>query len=223
MAMALSWQVFARQAEALLKLHRHEEADSIMSAAPKFGMDEHTRFFGAVAKAYVLMVQAQVDMVTGRFNDAVAAAQVAARLDPGSREIGAVVRRTRAVAMARSRGNELFRAAKFAEACVAYGDGLSQDPHNAVLLYNRATCRSKLGHYEQAIEDCSTALAVRPSYSKARLRRADCNAKVSNSAMLRSLLSGPRIDVISIDRLLVGEVGGIGEGLWSADPRDSRG
>ncbi|XP_009383195.2 inactive TPR repeat-containing thioredoxin TTL3-like [Musa acuminata AAA Group] len=171
-------QVFARQAEALLKLNRHEEADSIMSAAPKFGMDEHTRFFGTVAKAYVLMVQAQVDMAAGRFNDAVAAAKVAAQLDPGSREIGAVVRRTRAVAAARSRGNDLFRAAKFAEACVAYGDGLSQDSHNAVLLYNRATCRSKLGHYEKAIEDCSTALAVRPSYSKARLRRADCNAKL---------------------------------------------
>ncbi|CAL9117198.1 unnamed protein product [Musa textilis] len=171
-------QVFSRQAEALLKLHRHEEADSIMSAAPKFGVDEHTRFFGTVAKAYFLMVQAQVDMAAGRFSDAVAAAQEAAQLDPGSREIGAVVRRTRAVAAARSRGNELFRAAKFAEACVAYGDGLSHDSHNAVLLYNRATCRSKLGHHEKAIEDCSTALAVRPSYSKARLRRADCNAKL---------------------------------------------
>ncbi|KAJ8477987.1 hypothetical protein OPV22_021714 [Ensete ventricosum] len=171
-------QVFARQAEALLKLHRHDEADSIMSAAPKFGVDEHTKFFGATAKAYFLMVQAQVDMAAGRFNDAVAAAQEAAQLDPGSREIGAVVRRTRAVAAARSRGNELFRAAKFAEACVAYGDGLRQDSHNSVLLYNRATCRSKLGHYEKAIEDCSTALDVRPSYSRARLRRADCNAKL---------------------------------------------
>lgn len=28
------------------------------------------------------------------------------------------------------------------------------------------------------MEDCNAALSIRPAYSKARLRRADCNAKV---------------------------------------------
>ncbi|WOL13924.1 inactive TPR repeat-containing thioredoxin TTL3 [Canna indica] len=171
-------QVFALQAEALLKLQRHEEADSIMSCAPKFAIVECTKFFGATGSSYFLMIQAQVDMAAGRFEDAVAAAQKAAQLDPSNREISAVARRTRAAAAARSRGNDLFMAGKFAEACVAYGDGLNHDAHNAVLLCNRAACRSKLGHYEKAVEDCNTALAVRPSYSKARRRRADCNAKL---------------------------------------------
>lgn len=113
-----------------------------------------------------------------RFDDAVGAAQRASRLDPNSKEAGSVLRRTRALATARSNGNELFKAARYSEACVAYGEGLSHDPHNAVLLCNRAACRSKLGQYEKAVEDCTAALNIRPGYSKARLRRADCYAKV---------------------------------------------
>ncbi|KAG6514393.1 hypothetical protein ZIOFF_024746 [Zingiber officinale] len=171
-------QVFALRAEALLKLQRHDEADSIMSSAPRFGIDESTKFFGATANSYFLMIRAQVDMAAGRFEEAVAAAQKAAQLDPGNRETAMVARRARAVASARARGNDLFRASKFAEACVAYGEGLNHDSQNAALLFNRAACRSKLGHYEKAVEDCNAALAVRPSYGKARRRRADCNAQL---------------------------------------------
>jgi len=84
------------------------------------------------------------------------------------------------VTAARGRGNELFKASKFSEACVAYGEGLEHDGYNSVLLCNRAACRSKLGQLEKAVEDCTAALNLRPSYTKARMRRADCNAKVIN-------------------------------------------
>lgn len=59
-------KVFALQAEALMKLQRHEEADSILSNAPKFGVEELIKFFGAPGNAYFLIVQAQVDMAAGR-------------------------------------------------------------------------------------------------------------------------------------------------------------
>lgn len=113
-----------------------------------------------------------------RFEDAVATAQTACQLDPSNREVANLHRRAKAAAAARLRGNDLFKAAKFAEACAAYGEGLESEAGNAVLLCNRAACHAKLGRYEKAVEDCSGALVVRPAYSKARLRRADCNVKV---------------------------------------------
>ncbi|KAG2654124.1 inactive TPR repeat-containing thioredoxin TTL3-like [Panicum virgatum] len=173
-------QVLALQAEALLRLQRHDEADAVFSGAgaPRFGVDESTKFFGTFGHAYVLIVRVQVDMAAGRFDDAVATAQTACQLDPSNREVTNVQRRAKAAAAARLRGNDLFKAAKFAEACHAYGEGLDREPGNAVLLCNRAACHAKLGRHEKAVEDCSAALTVRPSYSKARLRRADCNVKL---------------------------------------------
>lgn len=113
-----------------------------------------------------------------RFEEAVTASQKASKLDPNSSEVNAVVRKARAVTSARMSGNLLFKASKFMEACAVYNEGLEHDPYNSVLLCNRAACRSKLGQFEKAVEDCNVALIVQPSYSKARLRRADCNAKV---------------------------------------------
>ena len=101
-----------------------------------------------------------------------------------------MVKRTRAVWSARLSGNLLFKASKFLEACIVYGEGLEHDPYNSVLLCNRAACRSKLGQFEKAIEDCTAALNVQSSYSKARLRRADCNAKVPTSEFRVKAFSG---------------------------------
>jgi hypothetical protein len=65
MPIALS-KVFAFQAEALIKLQNHDEAESALIDAPKFDVNEATKFFGTIANAYFLMVQAQVDMAVGR-------------------------------------------------------------------------------------------------------------------------------------------------------------
>ncbi|KAI0510898.1 hypothetical protein KFK09_011509 [Dendrobium nobile] len=159
-------------------LLRQEDAEETMIDAPKFETDAATQFFGALSNAYHLSIRAQVDMATGRFESAVSLAQMAARIDPGSREIAAIARKARSVASARSMGNDLFKASKFEEACLAYGSGLNHDPHNTILLCNRAACRSKLGQWEKAIEDCNVVLNLRPKYNKARLRRADCNVKL---------------------------------------------
>ncbi|XP_039118428.1 LOW QUALITY PROTEIN: TPR repeat-containing thioredoxin TTL4-like [Dioscorea cayenensis subsp. rotundata] len=175
-------QVFAYQAEALLMTHKQEEADSTLIDAPKYDIDASTSFFGPCTNAYVLAVQAQVNIAAGRFEDAVKLAQKAARLDPSSKDANAAAQKALAVANARSKGNDLFKASKFGEACIAYGEGLDHDAHNAILLCNRAACRSKLGQWEKAIEDCNAALNMRPSYTKARLRRADCNSKLERWA-----------------------------------------
>ncbi|WOL03219.1 inactive TPR repeat-containing thioredoxin TTL3-like isoform X6 [Canna indica] len=171
-------QILAANVEALLSLGRQEEAETTSDSSPVFDIDESIKFFGASRSAYFLSVRALVHMAAGRFEDAVSLAQKASQIDPSSREVNAVARKTRAVASSRLAGNDFFKVSKFKEACSAYGEGLDHDPQNATLLCNRAACRSKLGQWEKAIDDCNAALNMRPSYSKARMRRADCNAKL---------------------------------------------
>lgn len=113
-----------------------------------------------------------------RFEAAVIAAEKAASHYPKNADVGLMLRQARAVANARILGNDLYKAGKILEASVAYSEGLQYNPSNAVLLCNRAACRIKLGHYEKAVEDCTSALEAQPNYLKALLRRAKCFAKM---------------------------------------------
>ncbi|KAL8231841.1 hypothetical protein R6Q57_001619 [Mikania cordata] len=171
-------QIYTLKAEGLLKLHRHHEAHQVLSNAPKFEIDDCTKFYGPMVHATMLLIRAQVDLAVGRMDDAMEAAQMAARMDSNNKDVVMMLQKTRAAMGARSKGNDLFKAAKYSEACIAYGEGLDHDPFNSLLLCNRAACRSKLGQFEKAIEDCTMALNIHPTYTKARLRRADCNAKL---------------------------------------------
>ncbi|KAL1225741.1 Inactive TPR repeat-containing thioredoxin TTL3 [Cardamine amara subsp. amara] len=173
-------QVYALQAEAFLKSYRHQEADDVLSRCPVFDVEMSTKYYGPIGYAGFLVVWAQVHMASGRFGEAVEAIQRAGKLDGNNREASMVLRRAQAVSAARSRGNDFFKAGRFQEACAAYGEGLDHDSRNSVLLCNRAACLSKMGKFDRAVEDSTAALTVRPAYTKVRLRRADCNAKLGN-------------------------------------------
>ncbi|TYI63175.1 hypothetical protein E1A91_D09G001600v1 [Gossypium mustelinum] len=174
-------QLIACKAEAFLKLHQIDDLDSCLSNISnleKYTPSSQIRYFGMVAEAYALFVQAQVEMALGRFENAVSAAEKARRIDYNNVEIAVVLNNVKMVARARSQGNDFFNAGRYAEACSAYGEGLKYDSSSSVLYCNRAVCWSKLGLWEKSVEDCNQALRIQPNYLKALLRRAASNAKL---------------------------------------------
>ncbi|OIT06002.1 inactive tpr repeat-containing thioredoxin ttl3 [Nicotiana attenuata] len=148
-------QIFAMRAEALLKLHRHEEAYMTIENGPDFQTELCTSLFGSAKTAYLLIFRAEAYATIGKFEDAMVAAQEAVKLDKSNEVINTTIRRIKGLASARLKGNELFKENKFSEACSVYSEGLEQEPHNSVVLFNRAACRFKLGQFEKAVEDCS--------------------------------------------------------------------
>ncbi|KAE9592876.1 hypothetical protein Lal_00029436 [Lupinus albus] len=177
-----SVQLFMCRAEALLKLHQIDDAESSLLRIPKW--ESHTismsqaRFFGMLSEAYCYFVRAQIDMAFGRFENAVTAAEKAIQIDQRNVEVAVLLNNVRMVARARVRGNDLFKSERFTEACSAYGEGLRLDPSNSVLYCNRGACWYKLGQWERSIEDSNQALRVQPNYKKALLRRAASNSKL---------------------------------------------
>ncbi|KAJ1264310.1 hypothetical protein BS78_09G253900 [Paspalum vaginatum] len=178
--------LLALRSEALLRLHKLEEADSTITRLLKLhSASLHlmpTKISGMTADAYVHIVQAQVNMAFGRFDSAVALAEKAKLIDRGNSEVEKILNDLRLVAMARDQGNDLFKSGKFDEASVAYGQGLKYEPSNPVLYCNRAACWSKLGRWAKAVEDCNEALRIQPNYTKALLRRAASYAKLERWA-----------------------------------------
>ncbi|GLT50245.1 hypothetical protein SLA2020_237430 [Shorea laevis] len=176
-------QLVACKAEALLKLHEIKNADSYLSSALKLKHpSSQTGSFGMIGEAYVLFVRAQVEMALGRFENAVSAAERAGLIDHSNVEISTLLNNVQMVAKARSRGNDFFSAGRYADACLAYGEGLRYDNSNYVLYCNRAICWSKLGLWEKSVEDCNQALKIQPNYTKALLRRAASNGKLGRWA-----------------------------------------
>ncbi|XP_020231359.1 TPR repeat-containing thioredoxin TTL1 [Cajanus cajan] len=175
-------QLFMCRAEAFLKLHQIDDAESVFlqiaKSEPHTSSSSQARFFGMLSEAYCYFVRAQIEMALGRFENAVTAAEKASQIDPRNVEVAVLLNNVRMVARARVRGNDLFKSERYTEACSAYGEGLRLDPSNSVLYCNRAACWFKLGQWERSIEDSNQALHIQPNYTKALLRRAASNSKL---------------------------------------------
>ncbi|CAN6978317.1 hypothetical protein BRARA_I04037 [Brassica rapa] len=179
-------QLVACKAEALLRLHQIKDSDLCLSTIQRLDHHHHhhhhhhtqAKLFGMLCDAYVLCVQAQVDMALGRFENALVKAERAMKIDSNSNEVVSVLNNVTNVAKARTRGNELFTSGRYSEASVAYGEGLKFDAFNSVLYCNRAACWFKLGVWDQSVDDCNQALRIQPGYTKALLRRAASYGKL---------------------------------------------
>ena len=125
-----------------------------------------------------------------RWHDAIADCDLALDLDP--KFFKALMRRGAAekpettkkpvdaasAAAAKSRGNDLFKAKKFADAIVAYTEALEADPSMSAALCNRSGARYQLGEYRSAEKDATAAAALDPRYTKAYHRRAAARWKL---------------------------------------------
>ncbi|CAN6898741.1 unnamed protein product [Brassica oleracea] len=209
-------QLVACKAEALLRLHQIKDSDLCLSTIQRLDHHHHhhtqAKLFGMLCDAYVLCVQAQVDMALGRFENALVKAERAMKIDHSSNnpEVVSVLNNVTNVAKARTRGNELFTSGRYSEASVAYGEGLKFDAFNSVLYCNRAACWFKLGVWDQSVDDCNQALRIQPDYTKALLRRAASYGKlgrwddaVRDYEVLRKELPGDSEVAESLQRALL--------------------
>ena len=88
------------------------------------------------------------------------------------------LQRARLLKTKKDEGNEAFKSGNLDVAFSLYSEALVVDLENkatnAKLFFNRATVAAKLKKWNQAIADCTSAVALDDSYVKAYLRRAKC-------------------------------------------------
>ncbi|PBP26544.1 tetratricopeptide [Diplocarpon rosae] len=81
-------------------------------------------------------------------------------------------------------GNADYKAGRWQAAIDKYSEALEVDPlnkgTNSKLLQNRALCRNRLKDYVGAIEDCERAIALDPSYTKAKKTKATALGQSGN-------------------------------------------
>ncbi len=96
--------------------------------------------------------------------------------DPDFKDAVKYLRMVQKLDRMKEEGNALFKAGKFQEAVNVYSQALEVDPNNkgtnSKILQNRALCYIRLKDYASAIADCTRALELDPSYTKAKKTKA---------------------------------------------------
>ncbi|KAL9094556.1 MAG: hypothetical protein Q9165_003115 [Trypethelium subeluteriae] len=96
--------------------------------------------------------------------------------DPDFKDAVKYLRMVQKLDRMKEEGNSSFKTGRYQQAVDTYTQALEVDPlnkgTNSKILQNRALCLSKLKKHKEAIADCSRALELDPSYTKARKTRA---------------------------------------------------
>ncbi|KAI9698892.1 MAG: hypothetical protein M1820_007313 [Bogoriella megaspora] len=104
--------------------------------------------------------------------------------DPDFKDAVKYLRMVQKLDKMKEEGNTQFKSGKFQDAVDTYSQALEVDPTNkgtnSKILQNRAMCLSKLKKYKEAIADCTRALELDPSYTKARKTRAKAMGEDGN-------------------------------------------
>ncbi|KAH7418439.1 hypothetical protein BKA64DRAFT_199238 [Cadophora sp. MPI-SDFR-AT-0126] len=96
--------------------------------------------------------------------------------DPDFRNAVKYLRMVQKLDRMKAEGNADYKAGRWQAAIDKYSEALEVDPlnkgTNSKLLQNRALCKNRLKDYAGAIEDCERAIALDPSYTKAKKTKA---------------------------------------------------
>ncbi|XP_050383698.1 TPR repeat-containing thioredoxin TTL4-like [Argentina anserina] len=168
-------QLVALKAEALFKLQRVEEALQLVTAASRSEESRVTK--PCKGTACLLIIETKLNLYLGRFEKGVKSAEKAVDMNLTRKSLK-WLKKARGAADARKCGNYFYKDKKYLEACTMFDQGLQYVSTSNVLLCDRAACRSKLGQWGMAIDDCNAALRERPNFHKALLWRAHSYAKL---------------------------------------------
>ncbi|XP_073230026.1 dnaJ homolog subfamily C member 7-like [Porites lutea] len=122
-------------------------------------------------KGLCLYYQDFVDKAYQHFN-------IVLRNDPDHKKARIALKKAKRLQAKKQEGNDTFSCGKYQEAYDIYTEALTIDAHNnstnAKLYYNRSLVGSKLNRLEEAINDCTQAIELDPTYLKAYIKRARC-------------------------------------------------
>ena len=123
-----------------------------------------------VLRGRALYAQGENDKAVQHFRKALSC-------DPDFRDAIKWLRIVQKLDRMKEEGNSEYKAGRWQAAIDKYSEALEIDPANrginSKLLQNRALCRTKLKQYDEAIADCEKAVALDPSYTKARKTKAN--------------------------------------------------
>ncbi|XP_032361112.1 RNA polymerase II-associated protein 3 isoform X1 [Etheostoma spectabile] len=102
--------------------------------------------------------------------------QEAPTADPERQRLMEEQQRRQEAALQKDRGNSYFKEGKYEAAVECYSAGMEADGMNVLLPANRAMAFIKLEKYKEAEEDCTKAIFLDSTYSKAFHRRATTRA-----------------------------------------------
>ncbi|ACO65761.1 predicted protein, partial [Micromonas commoda] len=177
--------VHSNRAAALMKQGRWHDAIADCTCA----LDLDPKFFKALMRRGAAYLETGEAGSEQRALDDLTAA---AAIDPANKEVRRLHERARravvdnttnaagAAEEAKSRGNDLFKAKRYADAVVAYTEALATDPTmtKAILLANRAATRLKVGKHADAEMDASSAIECDGTYVKGYHRRAQARTNL---------------------------------------------
>ncbi|EAW08145.1 DnaJ and TPR domain protein [Aspergillus clavatus NRRL 1] len=131
-----------------------------------------------------LMIRARAFYGLGDSDQALKLLKMCLGLDPDMKSAIRLLRTVQKLTRTKEEGNNAFKARDYRKAIELWSEALAVDPQNkdmnAKILQNRAQAYINLKEYDNAINDCSEALKLDPSYIKAQKMRAKAYGGAGN-------------------------------------------